>query len=262
MILAVAILTATGWFSYHNHSSIISALRITIKPDNRMLSVREISMDLEKAHSSIRIYSISKDTLDIKPYFFIISRIDEKVSGLRSEFLDDPPLLKETDTISKLIEGNIIIWNKLLYLNNNRKVVETLQKMSDGLNLASDGAHKAEKNILKHVFNRNDTGKSDQEVRIIGTKKPEKQLSMTGIDLKIRESQLVRSADEVKEQFNEHQGKIEDEISILNESKSSVVSHLARKAYFWLALFYFSGTALAIIVMFILIRLVIKTPSS
>ncbi len=69
-----------------------------------------------------------------RPYYTIISNIDEKVSRLRSECLNDSVLLEQTDTISKLIEENIVIWNELLYLNNNQKVVEYLKQLSDRLN--------------------------------------------------------------------------------------------------------------------------------
>ena len=262
MILAVGILSATGWLSYRNLSSIVSSVRVDIKPDTRILSIREISMDLEKAQNSIRIYSISNDTLDIKPYYAIISRIDEKVSNLKSECVNDPILLEQTDTISKLIEENIIIWNKLLYLNNNRKVIESLRQMSDRLNIDSENAHKVEKNILKRVFRRNVKSQLNEEDLISDIKKIEKQDSLAKKDLKLRETQLANSGNEIKEQFNELQEKIEDEISILNESKSSAANHLARKTYFWLALFSVSGTILAIMVMFIIIRFVKKTRES
>ena len=259
MILAVVILSATGWLSYRNLSSIVSSIRVDIKPDNRLSSIREISMDLEKAQNSIRIYSITNDTLDIRPYYAIISRIDEKVSNLKSECLNDPVLFNQTDTISKLIEENIIVWNKLLYLNNNQKVIESLQQMSDRLNADSENAHKVEKNILKRVFKRNNKNLLNQEDLITDIKKIEKQDSLTKKNLKIRESKLASSGNDIKEQFNDLQGKIEDEISILNETKSSAANHLARKTYFWLALFSVSGTILAIVVMFIVIKFLRKT---
>ena len=78
MILAVLILSATGYLSYRNISSIVSSIRIEVNPELRLLSIREISMDLEKAENSIRIYSITNDSLDLKPYYKIISKINDK----------------------------------------------------------------------------------------------------------------------------------------------------------------------------------------
>ena len=104
MILAVVILSATGYLSYRNLSSIVTSIQMDLKPDPRMSSIREISMDLEKAQNSIRIYTTTHNTTDLKPYYSIISNIDDKVSRLRSQCLNDSLVLQQTDTISKLIE--------------------------------------------------------------------------------------------------------------------------------------------------------------
>ena len=66
MILAVILLSATGYLSYRNLSSIVTSIRIDVKPDLRLLSIRQISMDLEKAQNSIRIYTNTHDTLDLQ----------------------------------------------------------------------------------------------------------------------------------------------------------------------------------------------------
>ena len=109
MLLAIILVTATGYLSYRNLSSIVSSIRVDLKPEQRLLIIREISMDLEKAQNSTRIYTITKDTLYLKPYYTIISNIDEKVQKLVSECKDDSVLLQQTDTISHLIEENIVI---------------------------------------------------------------------------------------------------------------------------------------------------------
>jgi CHASE3 domain sensor protein len=152
MIMAVLILSATGYLSYRNISSIVSSIHVEEKPELRLLSIREISMDLEKAENSIRIYTITNDSLDLKPYFKIISKINAKSLRLRNECADDSLLLKQTDTIRKLIKQNIIIWDELLILNQDDKVVQDLKHLSDSLNTASANALLPEKGIFKKVF--------------------------------------------------------------------------------------------------------------
>jgi signal transduction histidine kinase/DNA-binding response OmpR family regulator len=259
MILAVIILSATGYLSYSNLSSIVSSIKVDLKPEIRLLSIREISMDLEKAQNSIRIYSITTDTLDLKPYYSVISDIDEKVSSLRTECLNDPILLEQTDTISKLIEENIVIWNKILYLNNNQKVIESLRQLSDKLNTDSENARKVEKNILKRVFSRNNKSRLNGAELISDLRKIEQQDSIIKKNLIRRESQLAVTGSEIKGRLYDIISRIENEILTLNEAKASSADKLAQKTYFWLALFSISGTLLAIVVMFIIIRFVRKT---
>jgi signal transduction histidine kinase len=259
MILAVILLSAAGYLSYRNISSIVSSINIDKKPERRLLSIREISMDLEKAQNCIRIYSVTKDPVDIKPYYKIISNIDEKVSRLRSECMNDSLLLSQTDGISKLIEENIVIWNKLLNLNTDQKVVEYLKQLSDSLIADSKDARKADKNILNGVFGSNNKSRIDEMELLVDLQEIEQRDRIAKENLKKRESQLARTGSEIKKQFYDLMTKIEDETSGFIKTKASEADQLARKTYFWLSMFSVSGTLLAILVMFIIVRYVRKT---
>ena len=257
MILAVVLLSATGYLSYRNLSSIVASVQLDLRPDQRLSSIREISMDLEKAQNSIRIYSSTFDTLDLRPYYSIISNIDGKVSRLRSECINDSILLQQTDTISKLIEGNIVIWNQLLYLYNNQTVLGYLKQLSVRLDSSSLEAHKTENNILKRVFSRNQNRLNEEEI-ISNLRELEHQDSITKMRLTKRESKLAVTNTEIKEKFYDLITKIENEISGLVNAKALAADKLAAKTYIWIGMFSVSGTLLAILVMFIIVRYVRK----
>jgi signal transduction histidine kinase/CheY-like chemotaxis protein/HPt (histidine-containing phosphotransfer) domain-containing protein len=259
MILAVILLSATGYLSYRNLSSIVASIQMDLKPDLRLSSIREISMDLEKAQNSIRIYTNTHDTLNLRPYYTIISNIDEKVSRLRSECLSDSLLIQQTDTISKLIEKNINIWNQLLYLQYNYTVVENLKHLSVRLDSNSVEDSKTERSILKRVFSRANKNRLNEKEIISDLREIEQQDSITKVKLTIRESKLAITSSEIKEQFYDLINKIENEIYALVNAKALAADKLAAKTYIWLAMFSVSGTLLAILVMFIIVRYVRKT---
>ena len=259
MILAVVLLSATGYLSYRNLSSIVDSIQMNLKPDLRLSDIRNISMDLEKAQNSIRIYTNTHDTLDLRPYYTIISNIDEKVSNLRSECINDSLLIQLTDTISKLIEKNIDIWNQLLYLHHNYTVVENLKHLSVRLDSNSVEDSKTEKSILKRVFSRANKNRLNEKEILSDLKEIEQQDSITKVKLTIRESKLAVTSSEIKEQFYDLINKIENEIYGLVKTKALAADQLAAKTYNWLAMFSISGTLLAILVMFIIVRYVRKT---
>ena len=259
MILAVVLLSATGYLSYRNLSSIVASIQVDLNPDLRLLSIRNISMDLEKAQNSIRIYTNTHDTLDLRPYYTIISKIDDKVNRLRSECLSDSILTQQTDTISKLIEKNIDIWNQLLYLHHNYTVVENLKQLSVRLDSNSVEDIKNENNILKRVFSRANKNRLKEKEIISDLREIEHQDSITKVRLTNRESKLAVTSSEIKEQFYDLITKIENEISGLVKAKVSAADKLAAKTYIWLAMFSVSGTLLSILVMFIIVRYVRKT---
>ncbi len=258
MLLAVVILSAAGYLSYRNLSSIVSSIKVDQKPDLRLITIREISMDLERAQNSIRIYTLTKDTLDLQPYYSVISDIDGKVGRLKEECMNDTLLPDQIDTISNLIGENIIIWNKLLNLNNNQNVAGYINQLSSRLSIEAENAKK-KKGVFKRIFG-NDNESQDKELAIINDLQTFKQTdSIARRRLIARESQLAVTGSEIKERFYDLISKIENEISVMVEAKAKAADILARKTYSWLALFSLSGTLLAIAVMFIIIRFVRKT---
>jgi len=129
-IIAVIILSATCYLSYRNLSSIVSSIQIELNPELRLAGIRNISRDLETAENSIRFYTITRDTSDLKLYYSIIDGIDEKIEKLRKECSNDTIMLNQADTISILIEENIVIWNELLYIIDKDNVAGYLKQLS------------------------------------------------------------------------------------------------------------------------------------
>ena len=161
--MAVILLSAICYLLYRNLSTIVSSISIDEVPELRLLSIREISTDIEKAGNSVRIYTVTKDPSDIKPYYAFISNIDEKVNKLRMECNNDSVLLAQTDAISNLIGENIVIWNKLLVLSRNNNVIGNLRRLSVQLDSVSGTPKK--QGILKRVFSLSpDTTRIEKEI--------------------------------------------------------------------------------------------------
>jgi signal transduction histidine kinase/DNA-binding NarL/FixJ family response regulator len=259
MILAVSLLSATGYLSYRNLSSIVSSIQVDLKPDARLLTIRDISMDLEKAQNSIRIYSSTHDTVDLRPYYSITSGLNKKVANLQAQCLNDSVLRHQTDTIGRLIENNILIWNQLLFLNNSYTYVQDLKQLSGKLDSSSTEDRKNQNNILNRVFSRTTKNRLTENEILLHLKEIERQDSLTKVRLTARETKLAITSTEIKVKFYDLITRIENEISDIVSRKAVSADKLAAKTYVGLAMFSISGTLLAILVMFIIIRYVRKT---
>jgi len=257
MIFAVILLSAACYLSYRNLSTIVSSIQIDLNPEIRLLRIRDISGDLEKADNSIRIYTITRDTSDLRPYYSIIRGIDEKVNQLRSECSDDTIMLNQTDTISTLIEENIVNWNEFLYIINSDNVVGFLRHLSDQLNEAPENIER--KGILKRVFARNSKNLlnenllNEQEL-ITNIREIEEQGRINKEKLKDRESQLAFTGNRIKEKFYDLITRMENQVSIQVRKKGQEANRLAEGTYRWLVLFAISGGLLSILVLFIIVR--------
>ena len=259
MILAVTLLMAAGYLSYINLSSIVSSISVNVVPDRKLLSISEITMDLQKAENSIRMFSITNDNKDLDPFYAVISGIDDKIEGLRHECEDNQVLLEQTDTISKLIEENIYIWNELLYLNQNNQVIEYLKELSEKIDSVSNSNQKAEKGILRRVFSRSATNRLNEQEISSDLKKIEQQDQTIREKIMLQEEQLASTSSRIKEQFYRLTAKMEAEVSEIISAKAHDAEVLAEKTYRWLKMFIISGILLASVVMYIIIRYVRKT---
>lgn len=252
MLFAVILLSAACYLSFRNLSAIVSSIQIDLNPEIRLVSIRDISGDLEKADNSIRIYSITRDTSDLSPYYSVIKGIDEKVNLLQSECSDDAIMLNQADTISNLIEENIISWNEFLYLTDNYNVSASIRHLSDQLAKAPENIEK--KGILKRVFARNTKNLVNPQEVITNIEEIEKKSRITKEKLKVGETQLAITSSRIKEKFYDLITRMENQVSILVKEKGQTAKLLAEKTYRWLALFAVSGGLLAILVSIIIIR--------
>jgi signal transduction histidine kinase/CheY-like chemotaxis protein/HPt (histidine-containing phosphotransfer) domain-containing protein len=259
MILAVAILSATGYLSYRNISSIVSTISFDEKPDLRVLTIREISMDLEKAENSIRLYTVTNDSLDLKPYFKVIWHINEKTEKLRSDCANDSLLLIQTDTISRLIRQNIFIWAQLLNLTNTDNMSLELKHLSDSLNIASANALKPEKGIYNKPNNRKYKSPINELELMHNLNRIEQQDRITKEKKMAREEQLAVTGSQIKEKFYDLIAKMENEVTERLNEKAYEAHLLADETYNWIALFALSGILLAIVVMLVIVRYTRKT---
>jgi len=116
MTLSVFLIASAGYLSFRSMSSIVSSIRVKSKPDLRLYTIREITSDLEKAENSVRLFTLTRKEKDIQPYYSTISGVDDKINRLRSGSSMDTLLLFQLDTITGLIEENIVIWDRMLEL--------------------------------------------------------------------------------------------------------------------------------------------------
>jgi hypothetical protein len=55
MTLGILLISAAGYLTFRNLSSIVASIQVNSWPDFRLLTIREIAADLDKAESSVRI---------------------------------------------------------------------------------------------------------------------------------------------------------------------------------------------------------------
>lgn len=252
MILAVILLSAAFYMFYRNLSSIVSSIKIDESPELRLIGIRDISTDIEKAGNSVRIYMATRNPADIRPYYTFISGIDEKIAILREACNNDSVLLAQTDTIKLLIDRNISIWTQLLVLSRDDNVIRNLRKMSVHLDsasaeLAGAGSRQREFRLSPDTSPvRRETGTNYEEIV--------EKTRLTRDQLAVRELQLARNSSVITEKFYDLLSSMENEVHHQIGLKADEARKVAAETYRGLVLVAVTGVLLGLLVIYVIFR--------
>jgi signal transduction histidine kinase/CheY-like chemotaxis protein/HPt (histidine-containing phosphotransfer) domain-containing protein len=259
LTLGILLISIAGYLTFHSLSSIVASIQVNSRPDFKLLAISGIAADLDKAESSVRIYTHTRKQQDIKPYYSIIANIDDKVNILRVASSDDSTLLAQIDTISGLIEEDIVIWNGLLDLYHTDSLDIFIRKLAAKVAVGALNKKNSDMSILKRVFSRKTEIEVDQQEIISDLYKIEKQDSINNTHILATESQLAVTGNEIRARFYILISKMENEVINSINSNAKAADRLAIKTYRWLALVALTVTLLVILVLIVVVRYVRKT---
>ncbi len=259
MTLAILIISATGYLSFRSLSSIVSSIQVKSKPDMRLIIIREITSDLEKAENSVRMFIHTRNQKDIAPYYSTIALFDSKIERLHDASLNDTVLLNQIDTIRNLMEENIVNWNLMLTLYHNDSVDNYIRRLSARMAVAASNDKNDEGSIIRRVFGRKTKNSLDQNKIIQDLNVIERQDSIKNTRLLAAEAHLASSGNEIRERFYMLISKMEEEVNNSLKINARAADKLAVQTYRWLAGFTILGSLLVIVVLIIVANYVHKT---
>jgi signal transduction histidine kinase/CheY-like chemotaxis protein/HPt (histidine-containing phosphotransfer) domain-containing protein len=264
MTLTVLLILTVGFFSYKSLTSIVDSINPPSRPDRKLLKIRQIAAELEKAENSVRIFTISHDQQYLQQYYNSIKEIDDKMNGLRGTAYQDTLVSKTVDTLSHLVQRKVVVWNDILNLYRNQDIEYKLGEISRKVDSISqaDTSETGLANFLSNLFNKKKDLKKDvterqQLLERVEDIRDAKESNDALIEKK--ELALAKSSTQIT-------NKIYDLISILEEKEKAEMKEKAREAekqsektYFLVISFSLLGTLLALLAIYILTRFLRKT---
>lgn len=132
LFFSILIVLTIGFVTYRSMQSIVASIHSEARPDKTLLSLKNISLELEKAENSIRIYSLSKSSRALRNYYDALGEIDQEIATLNSTS-NNPHLQANLDSLQLLILEKQYIWNEILQINQDDVIAEKLRSLSDTL---------------------------------------------------------------------------------------------------------------------------------
>lgn len=263
MILAVVLVSFAGYLTYQSLSSIVASVEVKSRPDMRLLMIRDIAADLDRAESSVRLYRFTKDRKDISPYYSIISAIDNKMDSLTAASATDPSFLAQIDTISQLIEENIMVWNEMIDLYHSDSLEIYIHSLT--AKIAVGSLNKKKPGILKRVFSRKAIKEEEKRLKeeeqralLSDINKIQQQDSIENSVLLATESKLSHTNSEIRERLYSLISRMENEVIRSVKANAIEAQRMADEIYRRLFYFAILGSLLVLLVLYVVIRYVVK----
>jgi len=120
IIIGIVVVTI-GYFSYKSLSQIVYSIQQGTHPDNKLSIIKEIAFDLTSVENAVRLYSLTNNNDDLEVFYALEDNISENFEKLRDLKVEDKFVLAQIDSLSKLSQEKLDLWNQILVINLSAK---------------------------------------------------------------------------------------------------------------------------------------------
>jgi signal transduction histidine kinase/CheY-like chemotaxis protein len=176
LVVLVCVAGISGILAYRNIFSLVDSSGKN-NSEQKLVALKEIATDLSDADNSVHSYNLVKDEEYLLPFYTAATSIDEKLDHLYQWSTGDPRQSRSIDTLVTLVETRFNILRDFLTLDDDQRIVQSLQQIADKLeqkkdpvkqlNTASASVEdtvKKKSNIIRKIFGRKDKEGNEQPI--------------------------------------------------------------------------------------------------
>ncbi|MEM8897398.1 MAG: ATP-binding protein [Bacteroidota bacterium] len=123
---AVAMVSSIAYFSVKD---LAKSLKSVTEPKQNLITLKDVLAEIAKAESSVRAYTITRDPKDLKNFYTTFTKIDERLTNLRSIPLQQ----NHIDSVQTLVEEKFVVMSKLVEASEDQKVRTIFDMLADRL---------------------------------------------------------------------------------------------------------------------------------
>ena len=119
-IVIISLLGLSGNFVYKSLSEIVNSMLSESKPDNTLILVKDVAMDLNETENMVKLYSLSNDNEYLINYRSVNESLETKFEELQSTYHADSSRQMLVDSVLILAQQKMVVWEKMLNLHFSR----------------------------------------------------------------------------------------------------------------------------------------------
>ncbi len=119
-IVIISLLGFSGNFVYKSLSEIVNTMLSESKPDNTLILVKDVALDLNETENMVKLYSLSNNNDYLDNYRSVNESLETKFAELQSIYHSDSSRQMLVDSVLILAQQKMVVWEKLLNLHLTR----------------------------------------------------------------------------------------------------------------------------------------------
>ena len=129
LLLVFALVIITGVFTYRRLDRIVTTVSTSIRPDEKLLLVKEIFNKLSDAENAVKSYSLTRNEEYLGRFFQTVQETESRFEKLRRLVAGTDTLQPYIDSLDVLVEEKFIILDCLLDIRDEYLVQQALNKV-------------------------------------------------------------------------------------------------------------------------------------
>ena len=138
IVFAILAVIAAGILAYNSINFVLATIKKEARPNNSLITLKEINNNLQKGESNIEYFTITGETKYLRPYKEVEQTVDDKIHLLIKYNQGNIKREAQIDTIRILVDEKFELWEKILECRKDDRVSSALNKLSDVLETAQD----------------------------------------------------------------------------------------------------------------------------
>lgn len=127
-VFALLALALIGYVGQNTLTQLIVSIKKESEPNKKLTILKEILTDLSDAESSVRTYTITRESENLKPFYESITTIDNKMTRLY-ELVKNKEQLAMVDSMEHLIERKYSTLKKLIDIKKDQDTEELFERV-------------------------------------------------------------------------------------------------------------------------------------
>ena len=272
-ILTISIAAAvivSGYLAFQSLSRIVGTISKETRPDLKLLLIKDIATNLNEVENTIRLYSLTGDTLFLHPYRQLDTTIQNKLNLLAKYAIPGSKDIISIDSIRLLANSKLRIWNEIRALHYSKgsahSTFSKLYSRIDTVIIQPDTTSRKQeekKGFFKRLFSKKDT-RTVQPIAINKTREKdiikheiagiERQITDQIKQLQTKEMILLEQNIHLNQILNHQINSLETSEQKHLETKIKEADSISAQTYRWMAIFIITAVILLIIVLIIFFR--------